>query len=246
MLGRPPFAVVAMHSASAYTCEWIRYRIGPSVGLREHIPRVVYSCCRACVPAKSPYLSEPKFSCAPYNGGEQREAFGAAGVRRRYCTCGCEWFEYTEFGQILSKIKSSSLKSADPSIDYQPGVEFTIKLTKALIWTPMKDANTASTITPSGALSALVNQHPYRTVALKPPSPSDVTNLMLIGTKNAIEAAFKEAGWFASDPLDRASTMQTAQAIIENRGYSEAPMSVLTLNGNPPDMRYENQSNTFA
>jgi hypothetical protein len=69
---------------------------------------------------------------------------------------------------------------------------------------------------------------------------------MFIGTKDVIEAAFKEAGWFASDPLGRASTTRTAQAIIENRGYSEAPMSVLTLNGNPPEMRFEKQNNTFA
>jgi hypothetical protein len=154
--------------------------------------------------------------------------------------------KYGELGQMLSNIKSSTVKEADPSIDYKPGVEFTIKLTKALDWIPPKDTNTLGAITPLDALSALVNQQPYRTVALKPPSPSDMTNLMFIGTQEAVESAFKEAGWFASDPLGRASTMHTAQAIIENRGYSEAPMSILTLNGNPPDMRFEKQNNTFA
>lgn len=154
--------------------------------------------------------------------------------------------KYAELGQILSTIKGSTVKQADPSIDYKPGVEFTIKLTKALEWTPVKDAGIPGAITPLDTLRALVNQQPYRTVALKPPNPSDMTNLMFIGTKDAIEAAFKDAGWVASDPLGRASTMQTAQAIIENRGYSEAPMSILTLNGNPADMRFEKQNNTFA
>lgn len=153
---------------------------------------------------------------------------------------------YGQLGQILSAIKSSTVKQADPSIDYKPGVEFTVKLTKALAWNPSKDTNLPSTITPLDALSALVNQQPYRTAALKPPSPSDMTNLMFIGTKEAVDSAFKEAGWFPSDPLGRASTMHTAQAIIQNNGYSEAPMSVLTLNGNPPDMRFEKQNNTFA
>jgi hypothetical protein len=154
--------------------------------------------------------------------------------------------KYGELGQMLSSIKSASVKEADPSIDYKPGVEFTVKLTKALSWTPSASTNIPGAIAPFAAVTALVTQQPYRTATLKPPTPSDMTNLMFIGTKDVIEAAFKEAGWFASDPLGRASTTQTAQAIIENRGYSEAPMSVLTLNGNPPDMRFEKQNNTFA
>ena len=92
----------------------------------------------------------------------------------------------------------------------------------------------------------IVAQVPFHTVALQPPSPSDLTNLMFIGTKEQIQAAFKEAGWFASDPLGHASTLHTAQAIIEDQGYDEAPMSVLTLNGRPPDMTFEKQNNTFA
>jgi hypothetical protein len=154
--------------------------------------------------------------------------------------------KYGEFGQMLSSIKSASVKESDPSIDYKPGVEFTVKLTKALSWTPSAPTNTPGAIAPLAAVTALVTQQPYRTATLKPPTPSDMTNLMFIGTKDVIEAAFKEAGWFASDPLGRASTTRTAQAIIENRGYSEAPMSVLTLNGNPPEMRFEKQNNTFA
>jgi hypothetical protein len=69
---------------------------------------------------------------------------------------------------------------------------------------------------------------------------------MFIGTKEQIQQAFKDAGWVAADELDRASTMKTAQAIIENNGYSEAPMSMLMLDGKPPDMTFEKQNNTFA
>jgi LssY-like putative type I secretion system component LssY len=154
--------------------------------------------------------------------------------------------KYEQLGQILSAIKTSTVKEADPSIDYKPGVEFTIKLTKPLDWTPPKDASIPGTITPLDALSALVNQQPYRTVAQKLSTPSDITNLMFIGTKDALESALKEAGWFAADQLGRSSTFRTAQAIIESRGYAEAPMSLLTLNGNPPDMTFEKQNNTFA
>ena len=40
--------------------------------------------------------------------------------------------------------------------------------------------------------------------------------------------------------------MRTAQAIIEDNGYGEAPMSILTLGGKPPDLTLEKQNNTFA
>ncbi|HEY7209319.1 MAG TPA: LssY C-terminal domain-containing protein [Bryobacteraceae bacterium] len=149
-------------------------------------------------------------------------------------------------GQLLSTVKSSVVKEADPAITYKPGMEFTVKLTQPLEWTPAKDSKTPPAVQPADQLAALVTQLPYRTVALKPPNPSDLTNLMFIGTKEQVEKAFKDAGWFASDPLGRASTFRTAQAIIENRGYDEAPMSILTLNGQPPDLTFEKQNNTFA
>ncbi len=151
----------------------------------------------------------------------------------------------SEFGQLLSSVKGAIVKEADPAIDYKPGVELTVKLTQPLDWKPGNE-KLPGPVQPQDQLVTLVSQEPYRTVALKPPSPSDMTNLMFIGTKEQLEQAFKDAGWFASDPLGRASTYHTAQAIIEDRGYSEAPMSILTLNGNPPEMTYEKQNNTFA
>jgi hypothetical protein len=151
-----------------------------------------------------------------------------------------------QLGQLLSGIKNAVVKQADPSIDYKPGVELTVKLTKPLEWKPQSNAKLPPAIQPAAELAAMVSQLPYRTVALKPPSPSDLTNLIFIGSKDQVEGAFKDAGWFVSDPLGRSSTFKTAQAIIENRGYDEAPMSILTLGGKPPDMTYEKQNNTFA
>jgi hypothetical protein len=150
------------------------------------------------------------------------------------------------FGGVLAEIKKSIVKPADPAIDYKAGVEFTIKLTQALDWTPAIPAAVPPPITPAAAIAGIAAQLPFRTVALKPPSPSDLVNLLFIGSRDQIESAFKAAGWFASDPLGRVSTFHTAQAIIQNDGYNEAPMSILTLDGRPPDMTFEKQNNTFA
>ena len=150
-----------------------------------------------------------------------------------------------QFGELLAGIKGAIVKKANPSIVYKPGVEFAVKLTKPLEWSASPQP-LPSAIAPAATLQAIVQAAPFRTQALKPPSPSDLTNLMFIGTKEQVQTAFKDAGWFASDPQGHASTFKTAQAIIENDGYDEAPMSVLTLGGKPPDFTFEKQNNTFA
>ena len=149
-------------------------------------------------------------------------------------------------GDLLASVKKAIVKPADPSIDFKAGVEFTVKLTQALEWKSSGFTGILPPITPADMLTTIVAEVPFRTTALKPPSPSDLTNLMFIGTKEQVEAAFKEAGWFPSDPLGHSSTLHTAQAIIEDQGYDEAPMSVLTLDGRPPDMTFEKQNDTFA
>jgi hypothetical protein len=153
---------------------------------------------------------------------------------------------YGQFGQILTGVKDAFLKQVDPSIEYKPGVDLTVKLTKNLDWDEPPSGQTAGPISPADALAEMVNAQPFRTVALKPPEPSDLTNLMLVGTLEQIKGAFQSAGWFSADALSQNSKMETARAIIENRGYNEAPMSVLTLDGSPPDLALQKQTNTFA
>ncbi len=151
-----------------------------------------------------------------------------------------------QFAQLLSGVKGALLKDVDPSIDYKPGVELTIKLTKLLEWNASASPNMPAAIMPVNAVVALVNSEPSRTVALDPPKPSDVTNLMFIGSEQEIETAFHAAGWFAAEALSRSSKFETARALIEDRGYSEAPMSILYLDGKPPDFTFQKQNNTFA
>lgn len=150
-----------------------------------------------------------------------------------------------QFGSLLSTMKASFLKDVDPSIDYKPGVELTIKLTKELNWRAPAPAISIAAIAPADALGALVAAEPFRTVAQNPPKPSDLTNLMFIGAQEQVQGAFKEAGWFTSAELSANSRVETARAIIENRGYSEAPMSILYLDGKPPEMTFQKQNNTF-
>jgi hypothetical protein len=77
-------------------------------------------------------------------------------------------------------------------------------------------------------------------------TPSDPTNLMFLGGRQQLLAAFGEAGWFAPDDLGVKSALKTAQATLRQSGYSSAPVSSLLIEGRPPDLVFQKSLDTFA
>lgn len=152
-------------------------------------------------------------------------------------------------GGILDAAKQAlKIEAVNANIDYDAGVELTLKLTAPLDWRgPNTGPETKLVDFPDlNALTQLVNRQPFRTIAEKPPKPSDITSLMLIGTDAQIRAAFEKAGWSTAARLSSQSKLETARALIEDRGYKEGPMSILLLDGQPPAFMYQKGNNTFA
>lgn len=147
---------------------------------------------------------------------------------------------------ILGSVRDSFVKQVDASINYPAGVDMQIKLTSDLKCTPPGNPPILPAIQPADQIARLVNTEPNRTTAGDPPKPSDLTNLMFIGSDQELEAAFKAAGWTPAAANGSAANMETARAIIENRGYHEAPVSLLLLDGHAPDFVFQKQTNTFA
>ncbi|HWW96835.1 MAG TPA: LssY C-terminal domain-containing protein [Edaphobacter sp.] len=100
-------------------------------------------------------------------------------------------------------------------------------------------------LTVDDKLEAIVKAAPIR-VYTKDNKPSDLTNLMFLGSKQQLEAAFQEAGWFETDSLSMGSALKTVGATIRSSGYSQAPVSLLTVNGRPPDLVFQKALDTFA
>ena len=149
------------------------------------------------------------------------------------------------FAQLLTGIEGALVQKVDPSVDYKPGVDFTLKLTEPLVWNFPEHPQLPGAISGAG-LAQMVNAQPARTVAEKPPEPSDLTNLLFIGSLDQIQTAFQQAGWFPAARLGSDSKLETARALIEDRGYNEAPVSILFLDGRPPDLAFQKQTDTFA
>jgi LssY C-terminus len=151
-----------------------------------------------------------------------------------------------KLASVLQVAKGAVLQKADTRILYEPGVELQLKLAKPAEVKGKFPQPDVAAIEPFDELYNLVNAIPFQTTAAKPPKPSDVTNLMYIGTREQIEKAFADAGWVTAEALSAQSGLETVRAVAENRGYKEAPMSILLLEGKAPDMVFQKQLNTFA
>jgi hypothetical protein len=155
---------------------------------------------------------------------------------------------YSGFGGFLNTVKSAVLKPADCNITYDVGTEMTLKLTSALSVAKASTSGPESkveAIADEAALVEMVSEEPFQTVAENPPKPSDITNIMLIGTEEQVKAAFTDALWHIASSLNTMAKFETFRALAEDRGYHEAPVSVLLLDGKPPEFVFEKLNNTF-
>ncbi|HEY2016577.1 MAG TPA: LssY C-terminal domain-containing protein, partial [Bryobacteraceae bacterium] len=156
--------------------------------------------------------------------------------------------KYSGFADILGAAKSAVLKPAEADIVFDAGVEMTLTLTAPLTLKGPSGPGPAAKLQPipnESALVDLVAREPFQTIAQNPPKPSDITNLMLIGTLDQVKQIFAAAGWSIATSLDTKAKLETFRALAENRGYNEAPVSLLMLDGKPPDLVFEKLNNTF-
>ena len=101
------------------------------------------------------------------------------------------------------------------------------------------------TLSVTAELQHLVAAMPQRTHT-PDNKPSDMANLMFIGSREELLAAFGEAGWFQADDIGVRSALKTAQATLRQSGYREAPVSSLRVEGRPPDLVLQKSLDTFA
>ncbi len=144
---------------------------------------------------------------------------------------------------------SSVLRFSEPEILLPTGTELTAKLTSS-IEIPAENIPpvplVANTATQTKQLRGMVRRLPFRTYTNGSNIPSDLTNLVFIGSSDAIERAFAASGWEPVDDLNAQTTYTTVRSIAENQGYRRAPMSILLLNGAPPKYAYAKTLNTFS
>ena len=137
---------------------------------------------------------------------------------------------------------------AEPEILYPAGTEMDIEFTSPLITSQVYPSNVPPlTRKPGeGDLGVFVHTVPFRTMTKGSNKPSDLTNLLFIGSPDGLRRAFEAAGWVPTDNLNASSTFQTLKTLSGNETYREAPMSTLLLDERPPILTLSKTTNTFS
>jgi hypothetical protein len=143
---------------------------------------------------------------------------------------------------------SSVLRFPEAEITYPPGTELRLKLFKPLQgvdlrFDPLPQAEDSDI--ERASLEVFINELPYRTHTKAKNTPSDLTNLVFLGNRNELLQAFAAAGWTLADGRDPATDYETVRALAESRGYAEAPVSVLLLDGKSPALVFEKTLNSI-
>jgi hypothetical protein len=150
---------------------------------------------------------------------------------------------------FASAAGSAVLGFAEPEILYNGGTELILEYVKPLITAqtyPFSVLPSANSEAQREHLQALVKTLPFRTRTKVGNKVSDITNLVFIGSPEALHRAFAAAGWLPSDELTAGSTFRTLKTLSGNKTYTQAPMSVLLLDERAPIYTLGKTTNTFA
>jgi opacity protein-like surface antigen len=158
------------------------------------------------------------------------------------------------FGDPIAAIfttaaSASVLRFSEPEISLPAGTELIAELTAPIVLPkaePILVPPIANTPADKQDLLKLVEELPFRTYTDKGHIPSDITNLIFIGSADEVQRAFAASDWVQVDSLTAESTYATIRSVAENQGYKSAPMSTLLLGGQPPAYAYAKTLNTFS
>jgi hypothetical protein len=162
-----------------------------------------------------------------------------------WATSALGWIAPTS-GTILEALTAAFTRTYSREIEYLPGVEMTlaVDMPQSLVERPPNPRGWA-TFTPTGALEEIVRGLPVRST-MTSGAEADVTNFLLLGSADDIEAAFNAAGWVQASRRNLSSDVKTFVATLEQHRYNHAPMFVLRLDGKDPDYTFQKQNDTFA
>ena len=150
-------------------------------------------------------------------------------------------------GGEMQKATERTLGKGSTAIQFPSGTDFTLALDQPL---PMAHVYSAGIPDRLGqnltdSIGRLLAGSPAR-VQGKDGRPGDPLNLLMIGSDQQIQAAFRAAGWYPAQKKNDNSIWRTVQAIARNAGYNAAPVSDLYLYGRSEDLAFEKMLNTFT
>ena len=140
-------------------------------------------------------------------------------------------------------VKSVITQLPEPEIYYPAGSELTLKLVQPLQSKKTFEREVPAQTADREELLNAAAAMPTRLKASAKARPGDITNVLLIGSREQIAAAFTAAGWVQAQPMTLLHRIWLIRATSESHGYVNSPMTPLVLNGNAADMSWEKSLN---
>jgi hypothetical protein len=145
-------------------------------------------------------------------------------------------------------VKSLVVDVPEAEIYYPAGVELTLALTESFAMTVTEKAGSMPrtfTEEEHTSLDHAAAAMPGRTTN-RSHHASDPINLMFVGSREQLAAAFEAAGWTETPQATLRSHLRNIRAVLENEGNRAAPMSTLLLDGEAADMMWQKGLNDVA
>ena len=153
-------------------------------------------------------------------------------------------------------VKAAVINLPEPEIYFPAGAELTLNLTEPLSLDASTDDPVSRALAPAKSdaereaeredLRLLAASMPGRAYATAPERPADLTNLLIVGSRDQVAAAFAAAGWSEARSLTLGRRVRWRRAIGLRRGFDSAPMSALLVNGEPADLSLEKGLNDVS
>jgi hypothetical protein len=148
----------------------------------------------------------------------------------------------------LFVLEASLFHFPDPEIHYRRGTELYLNVRFPEEWGPVTACPAADAEASDEELADLgqvVDALPYWSYSVRQPQPIDLVNLIFVGSREALEAAFQSAGWIGSRSNSWGAGFGAVRALAERNADQGAPMRTLLLNGAEPSLSLQKSLNTF-
>jgi hypothetical protein len=145
--------------------------------------------------------------------------------------------------------KFLAARSPDAEINFPAGTELLLRLTQDVQTHQFETQTPDVPLLPAREGAAVQN-----TLATLPQQQtidgakrlSDLVNVALIGTRDAVQRAFVAAGWSSPEAHGVMAVYHMYHCVAQRAGYRMAPMTNLTLNGRSSDAAFQKSLDTFA
>ncbi len=159
------------------------------------------------------------------------------------------FFGEPEFRVPVMAFKLLAARSPDAEITFPAGTEMRLRLTQNVEL--QESTKNTGEVPPLAATEVADVQRilaglPEQQASRGDNHPSDLVNIMIVGSREEVEQTFRAAGWHGAEHHGLMAGYRIYHSLVQQMGYAMGPMSSLKLGGRLQDISYQKSLDTFA